>query len=391
MTVAYFDCFAGAGGDMVVGALLDAGADFASLRRELAKLGIPGCDVQAESVYRGGIAGTRFSVDRGDDTSHRHLSDILELIESAELAPRAGRRAADIFKNIARAEAHVHGCDVEKIHFHEVGAADSIMDIVGACVALDMLEIDEIYCSPVPLGSGTVECDHGIMPVPAPATVELLRERATFAGPAAGEVTTPTAAAIFTTLAESFGEMPAMELRAVGYGAGTREGGPIPNLLRVLIGSPQDCGQVDTVFEVSANLDDCTGEIVGRTIELLLEAGCLDAWVSPVYAKKMRPAWVLSALCAPGDVETVETILFRETTTFGVRKHPASRSKLIRRFETVETPYGPIRVKIGCHDGATVTVAPEFDECSAAAQTHNAPVKDVLRAAKDAFRQGGER
>lgn len=390
MTVAYFDCFAGAGGDMVVASLLDAGCDPAALRAQLAKLRVPGFEIQLERASRGGIAGTRFVVALTEGGhAHRGLADILALLDGGGLAPRATDRAKRVFARLAGAEAKVHGIDVAKVHFHEVGAVDSIVDIVGACVALELLDVDRVLCSPIPVGSGTLQCDHGTLPIPAPATAELLAGAAISALPLSGEATTPTAAAIFTTLAESFGPLPAMRVSAVGCGAGTRDDGPVPNILRVFLGDQDAEGSTDTVVELSANLDDCTGEVLGATIENLLAAGALDAWAAPVVMKKSRPGWSLSALAAPCDADALEAMILRETTTFGVRRADRSRTKLLREHQTVETPYGPIRIKLGRRGGQVVTATPEFEDCRAAASCHHVAVREVLSAAADAYRGEG--
>jgi len=390
MTVAYFDCFAGAAGDMIVGALLDAGADFNSLQAGLAKLGLAEYSLSAEKVQRTGLAGTKFTVApaRSDHSPHRGLNDILKLIAQADLPARAADRARDIFTRLAEAEAAAHGIEIQKVHFHEVGAIDSIMDVVGACLCLELLDVSRVLCSPIPVGSGTVETAHGVLPVPAPATANLLAGAKTSSADIAGEATTPTGAAVLTTLAESYGPLPAMSVSAIGYGAGTRRTDPVPNLLRVFIGELDQAGQADTVVEISANIDDCTGEVLGVVIDKLLEAGCVDAWAVPIFTKKSRPAWMLSALCAPADVERSEAIIFRETTTFGLRRRTASRTKLARSFETVETAYGPIRVKQGRQGETVITASPEFADCQAAAEAHGVPVKEVMSAALSAHRRG---
>jgi len=391
-TLAYFDCFAGAGGDMIVAALLDAGADLEALRVALRALPLSGYDIAAEKVLRGGLTGLRFAVglDPAVEQPARGLGEILALIEQAHLPARAAERARMVFTRLADAEAKVHGIAPDEVHFHEVGAVDSIVDVVGACVALELLGVERVYCSTVPLGRGTVTTDHGRLPVPAPATAELLVGAAAAGGEGLeGEATTPTAAAVLTTLAEAFGPMPEMALRAVGWGAGTRDAGTVPNLLRVFVGEPAEAGTADAVVELSANVDDCTGELLGATIERLLAAGCVDAWAVPATAKKSRPAWVLSALCAEGDVQAAERILFAETTTFGVRRHRCARSKLLRHHETVETPYGPIRVKVGRLGAETVTASPEYADCLAAAETHHVPLREVMAAAQEQYRRKG--
>ena len=388
MTLAYFDCFAGAAGDMIVGALLDAGVEMDALAGELDKLGVGGYTLGAERVQRGAITATwfRVHVDQSSPPS-RHFTDIRDIIRQADLIGRAGARAEAVLARLAAAEAHIHGIDVEHIHFHEVGAIDSIVDIVAACAAMELLGAASVVCSPVPSGRGTVQCDHGVLPVPSPATARLLAEaNVPLSGlQIEGEAITPTAAAVLTTLAESFGPLPAMTLTSVGYGAGSRNEGPLPNVLRVFVGQADSDGEADTVVELSANLDDCTGELIGATIERLLAAGCVDAWASPVTTKKSRPGWILSALCAPADASAVETIILSETTSFGVRRRVCARTKLLRHHETVQTRFGPIGIKIGSRGSAVVTASPEFEDCRAAAEAHHASIKDVLAAAQLAY------
>ena len=396
MTVAYFDCFAGAAGDMIVGSLLDAGAELAPLRASLARLGVGGYSLSAESVKRGGIGGVKFHVTLAEDGhhegehhhEHRNLRTILDLIAAAELPERAADRAARVFRRLAEAEAKVHRVGVDEVHFHEVGAVDSIVDIVGACLALEQLGVDRVLCSPIAVGQGTMRCAHGVMPIPAPATAELLRGARTRPTGIEAEATTPTGAAILTALWECQGPLPAMEVSAVGYGAGTRESEQMPNLVRVFVGQAQeDASTADALVELSANIDDCTGELIGAAIERLLEAGCADAWAAPIVMKKSRPAWMLSALCTVGDAAEAQRILFAETTTFGVRRRPCERAKLARTWVTVETPYGPVRVKEGRADGRLVSASPEFADCQAAAGTHHVPVKEVFAAAQAEWRR----
>lgn len=407
MPIAYFDCFAGCGGDMIVASLIDAGACLDAVAEPIARLGFEGVELKAQTVRRRGMRGVHFQVlDHGkpadahwggDEAAHEHdhhhrhahrgLSDVLSLIDRAGLPDRPAERARAIFRRLARAEAKVHGVGVDDVHFHEVGAVDSIVDVVAACVALELLGIERVLCSPITLGSGTIECAHGTMPVPAPATAELVGGAATVVGGVEGEATTPTAAAVLTTLAESFGSLPAMKVAKVGWGAGTRDGGPMPNLLRVFVGEADDAGDVDAAVELSANIDDCTGEVLGATIDKLLLAGCLDAWAAPIVMKKSRPAWMISALCDPADEAEAARILLRETTTFGLRRRRCGRIKLDRRIETVETRYGPIRVKIGLLDGREVTAAPEFEDCRRAAETHHASVREAIAEALLSYRR----
>jgi len=481
MALAYFDCFAGSGGDMIVASLVSAGADIGAIQAAIDKLGLPGVTVSVETVHRGGMAGVHFQVheahehehaeggapggleehghpeahepgpggaegehghthddgghshgrehthgpaaeggpgaaEGGDAHAHTHthphehpgeggphahahehahphvarrsLSDILAMIEAAGLPARVVDRAKRVFQRLGEAEAAVHGIALQEVHFHEVGAVDSIVDVVASCVGLELLGIDRLLCSPIPLGSGTVRCEHGLLPVPAPATVRLMIGVPVRQAPIVGEATTPTAAALLTTLAESFGPVPAMTVSAIGCGAGTRDGGPLPNLLRVLVGESSDAGQTDSVVELSCNLDDCTGETIAVAIARLLSYGCLDAWATPAVMKKSRPAWVLSALAAPADAAEAERIMLAETTTFGVRRRLCERRKLVRHHEIVETPYGPIRVKVGLLDGREMTASPEFDDCNQAAERHHVAVREVFAAAQTVYRAG---
>ena len=388
MTTAYFDCFAGAGGDMIVGALIDAGCDFDALRGALSRLPLGNVELSAETVHRAGLAGIKFHVGlEHADHEHRHLADILGMIDSANLPNRAAERARRVFRRLAEAEAKVHHVDVEAVHFHEVGAVDSIIDVVGACLALELLGVDRVLCSAIPVGHGSIDSAHGRLPLPAPATAALLAGARTVQLDLEAEATTPTAAALLTTLGDSYGALPEMDVSAVGFGAGTRENGPLPNLLRVFLGKESSGGQADSLIELAANIDDATGEMIGAAIDRLLAAGCADAWATPVAMKKSRPAWMLCALAAPCDAAEAERIIFSETTTFGVRRRTVSRTKLDRSFETVETEFGPIRVKIGRLRGQTVTMSPEFEDCRLAAEAHHAAVKDALAAASAAYRK----
>ena len=387
MALAYFDCFAGAGGDMIVASLIDAGCGLEALRSQLSGLLPAGCGLSTRAVRRGGIAGTQFLVEPPPgEQPHRHLADILAMIDAARLPARAADRAKRIFNRLGAAEAKVHHIDIQEVHFHEVGAIDSIVDIVGACTAMEIMGVDRVLCSALPTGSGSVKTEHGLLPVPAPATAELLAGATIAASDIAGEALTPTAAAILTTLSESYGPPPAMAVTAVGYGAGTRDAKTHPNLLRVFLGEAGDAGQTDTVVELACNLDDCTGQVLGAAMEELLSAGCLDAWAAPIFMKKSRPAYLLSALCEPADVEKIEGILFAHTPTLGVRRRTCQRSKLLRRHETVETPYGAIRVKIGRRGERDLSASPEYADCLAAARSHHVSVREVIQAAMETYR-----
>lgn len=389
MRIAYFDCFCGAGGDMIVASLLDAGADAAALREGLAGLGVGGYSISIERVNKQGIAAARFHValDATTHQPHRHLKHIVEIIEAAKLPDRVRDRAKRIFTRLAEAEAGIHGTTVEKVHFHEVGAVDAILDVVGAVFALELLGVDRVACSPIPLGSGTLTCSHGVMPIPAPATAELLKGVPIAACDETGELTTPTAAAVLTTLASTFGAIPPMTTAAIGYGAGTRDGQKRPNVLRVLIGdaAPTAGADVDQVMLLETNLDDATPQTVAHCLERLLGAGALDVWTQPILMKKQRSGVLLSVLCSPGDAAKMERGIFVETPTFGVRRRLVERTILKRRHESVATPFGEIRMKIGVGEGVT-TATPEFEDCRAAALEHGVALREVIAAAEAAWR-----
>ncbi len=395
MKLAYFDCFSGAGGDMIVAALLDAGADEATLRDGIAALNLSGYSLTIEKINKQGFAATRFLVELESSKKqpHRHLKDIVKIIEAANLSATVQQHSIRIFERLADAEAKVHGTTIDKVHFHEVGAVDAIIDIVGAVLAIDSLDVGQVICSPLPLGSGTVLCDHGVMPVPAPATAWLLKGVPVAESDEVGELVTPTAAAILTTLADRFGSMPSTTLSAIGYGAGTRDGQTRPNVLRVLLGqdvATPDEAEMDQIVVLETNLDDCSPEIVGHCMDTLLTAGVLDVFAVPIMGKKHRPGFLLTVLCEPAGVGAAEHILFTQTTTFGIRRRSSLRVKLARRNEVVVTPFGPVSVKIGERKGL-VTVSPEFESCREAADKHHVAVRVVMDAARSAWsvRDGG--
>ena len=395
MKIAYFDCFSGAAGDMIVGACLDAGASEQRVRKELARLNLPEVDLKIEKVLKNGISATAFvpEVVRQDQPRHRHLPKIVEILAKAGLSPTVEKRAIEIFQRLAQAEAKVHGTTVEKIHFHEVGAADAIMDVVGAAVALEALGIERVFCSSPAVGAGTVKCEHGIMPVPAPATAELIKGIEIAPAPVEQELLTPTGAAILTTITRRFGSAPAMRITDIGYGAGQRTYPDLPNVLRLLVGEmagdATDGLNSDQVVVLEANLDDTTGELIGHVTELLGKAGALDVTCTPITMKKNRPATMLSVLCKPKDEAGLERIFFTESTTLGIRKHTCQRSTLPRRHQTVETPYGRIRIKVGYLSGTPATTAVEFEDCRQAAEEHHVSVKLVMVAAMSAYQRDG--
>jgi hypothetical protein len=390
MRTLYFDCFNGAGGDMIVAALVDAGADADRLVADLRRLNVPGFAVRLEKVRKQGFAATRFvvDVDATIDQPHRHLSHICKILGESDLPVHVRKRARTAFERLADAEAEAHGIDREKVHFHEVGAVDAIVDVVGAMLALEQLAVQRIICSPLPVGSGTVVCAHGTMPVPAPATAILLRGVPIAATEETGELLTPTAAAVLTAVCSEFGPFPAMNVSRIGSGAGTREGVTRPNLLRAFVGDAAGEAEHDTVVVLEANLDDCPGEWIGHCLERLLAEGARDAYCLPIYMKKLRPGVVVTVICDAAEAARCESVLFAETTTFGIRRHTATRSVLARSHESVSTPYGTIHVKVGRRGAEVVQVAPEFDECAAAAKRGGVPLRVVMAAALDAWRAG---
>lgn len=396
MRCGYFDCFGGVAGDMVLGALIDAGLSLDVLRDVIARLRLPDVALDVARVRRGALAATQVSVQVGPAArrGHRHLPDILDLIAAAELPAAAADRAARVFRRLAEAEARVHGIPVEKVHFHEVGAADAIVDIVGACVGLETLGLERIVCSPLPPGSGSVCCEHGVLPVPAPATLELLRGVPLATCDATGEMTTPTGAALMTTLAAEFGPLPPLRVDAVGYGAGTRDTPERPNVLRLLVGEPaaDEHAEADSVVVLEANMDDATGQAVAHAVGRLLEAGALDAYSVPITMKKGRPGLLVTVLARPGDVPALEALLFAETTTLGIRRHLCQRHCLAREHVTVTTPFGPVRVKVGRYAGQVARAWPEYEDCAAAARAAGQSLRAVQEAALAEWtrRHGGQ-
>ncbi len=387
--IAYFDCFSGASGDMLLGSLLDAGLSLDELQADLARLGVGGYRLAAERVTRRGLTGTHLHVelDPGQRPA-RHPSDVEAIVGGSGLPPRVVERSLAVFRRIARVEAAIHGTRVEEVHFHEIGAVDSLIDIVGFVGGLERLGVEEVYASPLPLGSGTIETEHGRLPVPAPATLALLAEAGapTLPGPGAGELVTPTGAALLAELATF--ERPAMTLMAAGYGFGTRET-RWANALRVWLGeplAPADGTEAAQVVELACNLDNASPEVLGYVLEQLLAAGALDAWFTPIQMKKNRPAVKLSVLARPEDQAGLADLLLRETPTLGVRYQALSRTTAGREVRSVETPWGEVRVKVKLLAGRAVAAAPEYDDCARLAAGAGVPLEQVMEAARRAAR-----
>lgn len=382
MTIAYFDAFSGIAGDMTVGALIDAGADAAPLFAGLESLGT-GARFRAERVKKKGIMGTQFLVEHEDQKKHRHLPHIVKMIEGAELPEQAKQNAIRIFNVLGEAEAQVHGVPVEKVHFHEVGAVDSICDIVGAALALELLGVKQVYVSAINTGSGTVEADHGVMPVPTPATALLLRDKPVYARGPETELTTPTGAAIAAALGAGFGPAPAMRIARMGFGAGTKDFAGQANMLRVLVGELTGAGEATRIRVLEANVDDSTPEVLGYAMDRLLAEGALDVTLQPVYMKKQRPGTLVQVLARPEDQERLAAVLLRETSTLGLRISEAERRVAAREWVEVETRYGRVRMKV-----SDAGAAPEFEDCRKLAETTGEPLKEILAAATAAFRKG---
>jgi uncharacterized protein (TIGR00299 family) protein len=389
MKTLYFDCFAGASGDMILGAMVAAGVEPAYLREQLSLLPVSGFDVSFETVNRSGLSATYARVDTAHEHKHRHLSDIKQIIEASALSDSVKQRAVQIFTRLAEAEARVHNEPVDHVHFHEVGALDAIVDVVGAAICFDALQIDRFICSPIHVGSGMVKMAHGQFPVPPPAVTELLKGVPFYATEIKGELLTPTGAAIITTVCVEYGPIPRMITEKSGFGAGTREYQDFPNVLRVLIGETEDAGATDErLWMIETNLDDASPQIIGHVMDRVLESGALDCFFTSVQMKKNRPGVLLSVLCRAGEKETVMKLLFTETTTLGVRSYEVTRRALQRSVVRVETPYGPIDVKVAHLEGRVVNEMPEFEQCRQAAANANVPLKIVEEAArKESWKQ----
>ena len=398
MNFAYFDCFSGISGDMVLGALVDAGVDLRQLEVELRKLKLEGWEISAEKVQRQAIRATKVNVESLEHHHHRHLSGILKMIDAAALTPRAADRARRIFQRLGEAEAKVHNISIEEVHFHEVGAVDSIIDIVGSAIGFELLGVDDFACSVMDVGSGRVQTEHGLLPVPAPATAELLREAPTCSSGIEKELVTPTGAAIATTLSTRYAEVPAMTLKAIGYGAGSADLPQQPNVLRLMIGEmagesvEQSTGaRWDApVAVIEANLDDMNPQIYGYFAERALASGALDIFSTAVQMKKNRLGQLVTLLCEPSNRDRLIDLLFRETTTIGIRTYEARRQTLARESVAVETPLGTIRMKVSRRNGTILNAAPEYEDCQRIAAQMGVPLKQVLSTANFHFQKSGE-
>jgi uncharacterized protein (TIGR00299 family) protein len=378
MRIAYFDCPSGASGDMILGALVDGGCPVDAIEQGLRALGVSGWRLEPRAVTRAGMRGTHLVVETDPAIRFHDLADLLAPIKRGALTESVRARATAILTRLAEAEARVHGVPVEAVHFHEVGELDTLVDVVGAVVALDALGIDRLHVSALPLGGGTVEMVHGRLPIPAPATVELLRGFPVYDSGVQAELVTPTGAAILTTLATP-GPLPPMTVERVGLGAGTRELAA-PNLLRVLIGEPSADGRAPTepLAAVETTIDDMSPQLYEPLMERLLEAGALDVYLTPVIMKRSRPGIVLTAYAPPDRVASLAELLFRETTTIGVRWSEFQRARLPREMVRLETSLGPVTFKVSRLGDEPVTVTPEFEEVRALARARGLSVREAL-------------
>ena len=414
MRIGYLDCFSGISGDMFLGALLDAGLPASVLEETVAALNV-GARLEISRLTRSGISATKVNVWIGDEKDlpreqvshvhqhehhhherpHRGLKEIREIIHKASIAPAAQERALAIFQVLGEAEAKIHNTDVEKIHFHEVGAVDAIVDIVCAAVGSLALGVDEWVCSPLNVGGGTVDCAHGRFPVPSPATVELLRGAPVYSSGISAELVTPTGAAIVKTLCKCFAPFPAMKIATTGYGAGSRDFPRQPNVLRLTIGEAVATHLAagteipeDTIAVLEANLDDLNPQVFGYVMERLLAEGALDVFGTPVQMKKNRPGMLLTVLARPDDVPRLTKLVFGETTTLGIRMRQERRQTLVRRRVSVQTPWGEVRMKVANLNGSIANYAPEFEDCRRIADQHKVPLKQVMQEATRRYLEG---
>jgi uncharacterized protein (TIGR00299 family) protein len=395
LAILYFDCFSGASGDMILGALVDAGLPLDGLRGALGTLAVDREALWTERVTRAGVSATKLHV-RGECGSmhqhghahahpHRTVAEIERLIDASALSAAGKDRAKMLFGRLAAAEAAVHGTSPDKVHLHEVGALDSIIDIVGTVYGLEALAIEEVVASPLNVGSGTIDCAHGVYPVPGPATARLLEGAPIYAGPQGAELVTPTGALLVTGYAQRFGPLPQMRLRQVGYGAGSRDFADVPNVLRVFIGEADGAAPAARVVVIEAEIDDMNPQIFGVLMERLMAHGALDVFYTAIQMKKNRPGTLLSIVAPPEAREALTSVVFRETTTIGIRYTEMQRECLDRETVSVETPLGRVRIKVARRQGAMLNASPEFDDCVRVAAETGTPVKDVQAAAMKAF------
>lgn len=388
--IIYFNCFAGISGDMILGALLDAGFDLNYLKNELNKLKLTGCEILAKKVKKNNIAGTKFEVVINKNVQkQRNYIDIIRMIEKSKLKEEIKKNSKKIFLKIAEAESKVHNIKLNEIHFHEIGAIDSIIDIVGSCIAFDFFKEYKIFSSFLNLGSGIIKTSHGFLPVPAPATSDLLKGIPVYLDIPqkikSAELTTPTGAAIISTFCTNFGEMPIMEIEKIGYGAGSKELNEFPNLLQVFLGKMNSRYEMDIVTVIETNIDDASPIIYENLVSKLLKEGCMDVFITPVLMKKTRPAVLLTAIAEKQNVEKVIDTIFSETTTFGIRTYEVTRKKLKREIKKINTKFGKLRVKIGYIGNKKVKITPEYEDCLKISEEKKIPLQKILKEIQSKF------
>jgi len=391
MRIAYLDCLSGISGDMMLGALIDAGVDIAQIQAGVDSLGLPSCRFVADIVSKSGFRATNVNVQYEPEHVHRHLHHITEMIDQSQLTTNQKDLAKRIFTKLGEAEAKVHGCSIEKVHFHEVGAVDSIADIVGTAIGWDLLGVDRIECSSIPTGTGTVKIAHGTVSIPAPATAELLTNIPLAQSEIAAELTTPTGAAIAATIVDKFGSLPAMQIKTVAFGAGDRDLESQPNVLRLLIGETEDTSNSaedqihDEVWVLETNIDDMTGEAIGHCCGILQQAGVLDVYTTAIQMKKNRPGVTLTALCHSDSVAEAERIMFEQTTTLGIRKWTVQRHILQRQQHTVETTWGPLLGKLATLPSGDQRFSPEYESAREISAREDISLQQVFAAAVTAY------
>ena len=385
--VLYIDCFSGISGDMMIGALIDLGLELNYLKGELEKMDLDEYSVSCDDVKINSISAKKFKVKITEQSTYRNYKDIKRMIYSSSLQDDVKKTSLKIFQVIAKAEAKIHGIDIDKVHFHEVGAVDSIIDIVSIAIGIKSLGIDVVYSSKIPLGKGFVSTLHGRLPVPAPATLEILKGLPVYSGNYDFEVTTPTGAAILKVLAKEFRDMPDVNIERIGYGAGSKKNNKIPDVLRIVKGSVEEKSSAgkesifgeEVLILLSTNIDDSTPEILGYLLEKLHKKKVLDAWIESIYMKKNRPAFKLCVLCDKKLESEVLDMIFSETNTLGIRSEIVKRYKAMRKIKKVKLPYGDVYVKVGIYHGREVTISPEFESCKKLAKKLNKPLKEVYQ------------
>jgi len=388
MKILYFDCFSGVSGNMILGAMVDAGIDIKALKKELKKLDLHGYSLKVSKVKRKGIKGTKVDVivDKKKHLHHTHYKDIKRLIERSKLPEKIKEDSLSIFKNIAEAEAKIHRTSVDNVHFHEVGAVDSIVDVVGTSICISLLNSDTILSSPINTGKGMVKTEHGLLPVPAPATTEMLKGFPSYSSDIEFELATPTGVGIITAMAKASNTIPVMKTNVIGYGAGSKDFSDSPNLLRIMIGEGYSPSEQDSITVIESNIDDMNPQFYDHIMNRIFDAGALDVFLTPIIMKKNRPAVKITLLSDNDNVNKLADILLKETTSFGLRMYKTERIKLEKEIKTVKTEYGSTKVKIGKKNGKIINIAPEYEDCKRIANERGISIREVYEKVKSATR-----